>query len=1068
MADHVPRQNYDSRLSEMASDMQEQAGILEGRILSIADAARNEEQLRHEAENALEIACGDLEITWTPFHLERKLRGSSRRRVRFVDAVHGAIVIEYESPRSFGGREGRPLRHARKQAEEYTALLQEEEGRALAEYVLVAWDGAHIEFGRWAVGSFEWEGLRPFDATSARRLLGHLRDDGIPLVHPLLLSDRVGPASPIGAALLPALFIAVQNAGRRSGSSRTKLLFTEWRRLFAQVVGDPSERIKVHLEEIGRVHDRDYAADPPAYLFALNTYIALVAKIVAALSLPQVSEDVSDPSVPISSRLRELESGRLFQDAGITNMLNGDFFSWYLEDPRWTSMEGPLFELVDTLRGINFDVTRKEPESTRDLFKGLYMTFAPPALRHALGEYYTPDWLAGHAFNAIAWTPSQSMLDPTCGSGTFVLEALRRRLIADTDSTASAAELLRGLHGFDLNPLAVLAARASIIVFVGNRLNPARPLQLPIYLADAVNPAEEASGLYSHTIQTERGLKTFRMPAKVVESPHYAQLMQSLRELIDEGLGRDEIADVFAEEPLLTDLSDEGRAVFWSSIDSLRELHSEGWDGIWCSILADRFAAGAIKPVAAVIGNPPWVRWSHLPAEYANFIKPLCAGLGVFSTDSWVGGIESDISTVITYRALSKYCSAGGALAFFITGTVFANESSQGFRRWELPAQSENDDEDGGEPFSVERVEDFAALRPFEGVNNHPTLLLLRRNSKRTRYPVPYKLWHSNKPKRRQRMYLNGEEFEASVPHTNLVARPVPGSDAGPWLKGSRKQQRAWLRLFDGTEEKSFRARKGVTTDANGIYFVSVEATNLPAIVKIRNDPSLGKRVVPAVSAQIETTHLFPLLRGEGISPFRARPDANHCVIVPQRGMHGSESLPKSAPKTFRFLKRFESTLLERSSYRRYQQKAKFWSVWSTGAYTFAPFKVVWKEISGKNFCAAYVGSHEHPGLDNRVVVPDHKVYFVPCDSEPEAAFLTGFLNAPAVAAGISAYAAALSLGTSVVEYLRIPKHDPKNTKHRRLAEISKRLSHSTSPPSTGDLDDLERVVAEIRSDPSS
>lgn len=1047
----------------MADDIQKRARALAADILSLADSAQNEEQLRHSVENVLEEACEGLAITWTSFQLERRLAGHSKNRIRFVDAVHGAVVIEYEAPRSFAGREGRRLAHARQQVEEYTSLLQEEEGRPLDEYVLIAWDGTHIDFGRRAEGEFAWDGLQAFDAGSARRLLGHLRDDGIPLVHPLLLSARVGPSSPVGADLLPTLFDAIQNANSSTGSGRTQLLYTEWRRLFAQVVGDPSERIKAHLGEIGRAHGKNYASDPPAYLFALNSYIALVAKLVAALALPQASEDISDPNLPIENRLRRLESGRLFADAGITNMLNGDFFSWYLNDPHWPSLEDPVDELVGTLRAISFDVTRKEPESTRDLFKGLYMTFAPPALRHALGEYYTPDWLAGHAFNVIEWTHDQTMLDPTCGSGTFLLEALRRRLIADTHSSASAAELLVGLHGFDLNPLAVLAARASVIVFIGNRLDPAKPLQLPIYLADAVNPAEEEAGLYVHTLQTERGMKTFRMPAPVVESPQYSQVMQGLRELIDDEQNRDEIADVLAEDPLLASLSGEHRKVFWSSVDSLRELHDEGWDGIWCLILADRFAAGAIPPVDAVLGNPPWVRWSHLPSEYAEFIKPLCVTLGVFSTDSWVGGIESDISTVITYRALEKYCATGGVLAFFITGTVFANESSQGFRRWQLQAFPAKKESDLAEPVHVARVEDFSALKPFEGINNHPTLLVIRRDCQKTRYPVPYRVWHAHRSSGMHPTFQDGTDFENCVTHTDLVAQPIPGSDAGPWLKGTRTEQRTWSALFDGTEAKSFRARKGITTDANGIYFVRVEPTGSTNTAKVTNDPANGKRPVPKLSAHIEKTHLFPLLRGAGVSAFEAKLDAD-CVIVPQRGMLGDETLPRSAPKTFRFLKRFESTLLERSSYRRYQSGSKFWTLWSTGEYTFAPFKVVWKEIPGRVFCAAYVGTHKHPVLGEKVVVPDHKVYFVPCGSENEAAFLTGFLNAPAVAAGVSAYAAALSLGVSVIEYLRIPMYDAEASAHQDLIALSKQLTRSAGHPADDELTELEVRAAAVRS----
>jgi hypothetical protein len=33
-----------------------------------------------------------------------------------------------------------------------------------------------------------------------------------------------------------------------------------------------------------------------------------------------------------------------------------------------------------------------------------------------------------------------------------------------------------------------------------------------------------------------------------------------------------------------------------------------------------------------------------------------------------------------------------------------------------------------------------------------------------------------------------------------------------------------------------------------------------------------------------------------------------------------------------------------------------------------------------------------------KTAVPDHKLYFIPVDSEPEAAGLKGFLNAPSIA----------------------------------------------------------------------
>lgn len=1058
-----------------ADALKAQSATLAQELVRITAASRNEENLRHGAENALETACKVLGITWTPFQLERTLKRGRGKSVRFADVTHGAVVIEYEPPRCFGGKQGERLLHARGQAEEYTDLLHAEEGRPLGEYVLVTWDGAHISFGHHDGSGYVWDTLQDFHAYAAERLLGHLRDDGMPLVHPMLLSERVGPTSVVGRALIPALFTALQSATTSSPTSKTKLLYTEWSRLFGQVVGDPSDRLKQHLAEIGKGHGENYAADPRAYLFALNTYIALVAKLVSAMALPNAAEDLSNSSSDISGRIQQLESGQLFLDAGITNMLTGDFFSWYVDDVHWESYAGILHHLVNTLGGISFDVTRKDPASTRDLFKGLYMNFAPQALRHALGEYYTPDWLASHALDTVGWVPTQSLLDPTCGSGTFVLEGLRRRLLAPGADQLDAAELLDGLHGMDLNPLAVLAARASIVVFLSQRLEPAKPVQLPVYLADAVNPAEEVDGLYQHRLQTEQGIRTFHLPAAVVKSPSYFRVMQDVRSYVDGDASTEAIVAALQSEPEVASLDPRELEALTATVATLVELHGQGWNGIWCSVLADRFAAGAVKQVDAVVGNPPWVKWSHLPADYAEFIKPRCLELGIFSTDTWVGGIESDISTVITYEAINKYCATGGVLGFFVTGTVFANESSQGFRRWQMPDTTKNAAKGAREHLRVELVEDFAAVAPFAGVSNHTTLLVIRRDNTETEYPLLYRVWRppvdETGPKR---SFSDSASFVHEAHATDLLAKPVPGSDAGPWLKGTAAQHDVWDHLFVRAEEgtlRAFRARKGVTTDANGIYFVATKKVASEELVQVTNDPKLGRRAVSTVTATIEKQHVYPLLRGAGVAPFQAINDPTHCVIVPQSGKSGEPDLPTAAKRTHQFLKRFQPVLETRASFKLYQKGAPFWSLWSTGPYTFSPWKVVWKEMSGGRFQAAYIGSASVHALDGKdkdgktvekVVIPDHKVYFVACETEDEAAFLTGFLNAPLVAGGINAYASALSLGTSVVEYLQTPSYDEDNTEHAALVTLSKALTNSSASPSATQYERLDEIVAAI------
>jgi hypothetical protein len=315
--------------------MKKTAAKLTTSVLSVTAHSSNETQLRHEIEKELEVACASLSIPWTPFQLDRALKAKGKT-TKFVDVAHGAVVIEYEPPSCFGGRIGRTLLHARSQAEEYALLLSQEEGRSLDEYVLVAWDGEHINFGRFFGANSIWESLLPFDCQSAERLLTEIKRNGIPLVHPKLLSALVGPDSQYGISLIPLFFAAICDAEQSKPTTKTKLLFIEWRRMFGQVVGIQPDSMRKLLERQELVHGQSYRSNPAAYLFALNSYIALLAKVVAACALPDASQDIRDGSVSIEHRIASLESGELFEHAGILNMLAGDFFSWYADDSSWS------------------------------------------------------------------------------------------------------------------------------------------------------------------------------------------------------------------------------------------------------------------------------------------------------------------------------------------------------------------------------------------------------------------------------------------------------------------------------------------------------------------------------------------------------------------------------------------------------------------------------------------------------------------------------------------------------------------------------------------------------------
>lgn len=127
-----------------------------------------------------------------------------------------------------------------------------------------------------------------------------------------------------------------------------------------------------------------------------------------------------------------------------------------------------------------------------DVFGRLHHDLLPKRLRHAQGEYYTPDWLAEHVLDQVGYSGDGRLLDPTCGSGVFLMAALRRIRAAAPGTHASktsrelAERMLANVAGFDLSPLAVLAARANYLLTLADFLPPDAALEIPVYQRDAI------------------------------------------------------------------------------------------------------------------------------------------------------------------------------------------------------------------------------------------------------------------------------------------------------------------------------------------------------------------------------------------------------------------------------------------------------------------------------------------------------------------------------------------------------------------------------------------------------
>jgi hypothetical protein len=104
-----------------------------------------------------------------------------------------------------------------------------------------------------------------------------------------------------------------------------------------------------------------------------------------------------------------------------------------------------------------------------------------------------------------------------------------------------------------------------------------------------------------------------------------------------------------------------------------------------------------------------------LPETYRKRVKRFCDHYGLVSGRSYTGGIESDISTVLTFSAADHWLQIGGRIGFLITWTVFKSDSAAGFRLGALPDSS---------GVRIDEIEDLTAIQPFPDATNETSIYI--------------------------------------------------------------------------------------------------------------------------------------------------------------------------------------------------------------------------------------------------------------------------------------------------------------------------------------------------------
>ncbi|MGA3399940.1 MAG: N-6 DNA methylase [Acetobacteraceae bacterium] len=831
-----------------------------------------------------------------------------------------------------------------------------------------------------------------------------------------MLSDRPD--------ILPEPRVVAQAFGRFSltfGQARMAL-----DALWAVLRDDPEVRLKRDLWDglLREAYGEDVGDDS---LFLQHTYLTTVVKAIAArvLDLP-----VHDPVA--------LLSGRALADEGILGAVEADFFDWPLKLPagaelvRHVALQTARFRLRDV---------------EADVLKILYESLVDPDQRHDLGEYYTPDWLAARIVAAAVDSPlEQRVLDPACGSGTFLFHAVRRLKAAGLAAGWSGRRILEAceekVRGLDVHPVAVTLARVTWLLALGDLVadRPAK-LAVPVFLGDAMQwnlrrYVDSADVL----VQVPGDDRPLQIPAGFAEDQ--AVFEQGL-DTLNQGL-----ADDATQESVSRALRRiEGAApadadALAATFAQLQALYRAGRNGIWTFVFRN-----LVRPVwlsrpeqraDVLVGNPPWIVYRHLSAGMKDRLRE-----ALRAYDLWVGGnlaTQQDMCALFWARGAERYLVRGGRIAFVLPYAVLNAPVFAGLRAGRLgqtPVRLT-----GG--WALERV--WPIFGAQSGSSTTSTCVLFGRREMAGAHPAEVDRWEGHLPRR------DADDAQATRALTHSRV---------PWPRA---------RTLIGVSPYRSRFKQGATIVPRRFFIVDPEP--IGRLGGRREAPRMQGRVgaldkAPWTTVQpphgpVEAQFLRQLALGETIAPFRLLDTVT--AVIP---LIGSKVLDAQAARDAdcrylaAWLRDVQEKWVMRSNKRpdgepRMTLLQRIDHMHTLSGQTGPPTIRVLYTKAGTRLSAVRIAAND--------TLVDHKAYWAPARSAGEAGYLVAVINSAAVLAKVTDLQPHGQRDKrdfdNLVWTLPIPEYDDTDPLHRDLAAAA---AHAETVAAGVELTDSQHFTAKRR-----
>ena len=810
-------------------------------------------------------------------------------------------------------------------------------------------------------------------------------------------------------------------------SPRYEQEIRELKTLYGQHASYETIRVKRRLwfdllrTAIGEIARNDTELDD---LFVRHTYLSAVIGMALQSRFGIDIRQLADNSAS------DLLTGYEFHNkTGLQGVIESDFFTWPNE------VGGASFLRALARRVARFDWQ----QAPADLASILYEAVIPAEERRQLGEYYTPDWLARAMVRELVPEPlGKTILDPACGSGTFVVEAVGHVLEAAKDAALGPKETLDWLRisvvGVDIHPVAVHLARASWVLAAQPAIQDAieqgfsGPVTVPIYLGDSLELGFRTDDMFSeHQItifaKDEDGdiEAPLAFPRSLVnEAETFDALMSDVSAYIAQG-----------GDPLqaLDDhrIGSEERQTLQGTIAALQELQAQGRDHIWAYYTRNMVRPVVLsqKKVDVIIGNPPWINYNQTKRE-------MRAGLEVLSKqayDIWQGGryaTHQDVAGLFFARSADLYLKDGGVIGMVMPHSAL--QTGQ-YAKWRTGSWT---NERGlvtvSVDFSHKTAWDLESLEP----NNF--------------FPIPASVAFA------KRLGTAGE----GVPLAGQVER---------WrgTTGSASMFRERVGIIDtsiaGESPYKDHSRQGATIVPRRLYFV--EETENTAIIAAaqsitviprrgQNDkkPWSGLDLTNITGQTIETAHVFDVHLGETVVPYATLEPLK--AVLPFKRGDGSLPTDKNGVGGIRL------GSLQRRMRERWRTITDLWEKNKARANKLSILgrldyhkelsaQLDWqKDSGGRPLRLVYSSSGEPTAalLQSDDALVDYTLFWTTCKSAQEGSYLLAILNSQSLYSAVSPFMAKGQFGARHLQKhvwrLPIPEFDASNALHVEISEAGK------------------------------